>query len=316
MPVLTYDSFSQLLAVASERNQTLAEVALAYEAQRSGREPAVILAQLEGILAQMRQTVASGVASTDPSVSGLTGGDAHRVMAFLKHPSCVPSAFMVRIMAYALATLEENARMKKVVACPTAGGSGSVPAVLVALEDEHGLDKTLTVQGLLTAAVVGEVTGRRLLLSGAGNGCQAEVGVASGMAASGMVALLGLNNGDETQANNQQALAAAAIAMQHSLGLVCDPVAGLVEVPCVLRNGLAAVTAATAATLALAGVKSFIPLDEVIDAMVEVGRLMSPKLKESSEAGLAQTKTARAFEQKLFAPNLNPLGNPPPPSAS
>jgi L-serine dehydratase len=131
-----------------------------------------------------------------------------------------------------------------------------------------------------------------MFLSGSAAGCQAEVGVACGMAAAGMVEALG--------GTPKQVITAAALSMQNLMGLVCDPVAGLVEVPCVVRNGLSSVQAASAATMALAGVVSFVPLDEVVDAMVEVGRLMSPRLKESAEGGLAQTQTARAFTERLF----------------
>jgi L-serine dehydratase len=219
-------------------------------------------------------------------------------MQFMDNPNCFLSPIEMRLIAYGLATLEENSRMHKIVACPTAGGSGSVPAVLVTLEHEKGLSPHQSLQGLLTAGIIGEIVARRMALSGSAAGCQAEVGVASGMAAGAIVEALG--------GSPRQVLEAAAISMQNLMGLVCDPVAGLVEVPCVVRNGLSGVQSAAAATMALAGVKSFIPIDEVITAMAEVGRLMHPRLKESAEGGLAQTPTALAFTKVFDAVKPTP----------
>jgi L-serine dehydratase len=184
--------------------------------------------------------------------------------------------------------------MRRIVACPTAGGSGSVPAALLAVEDEHKIDPDQTVKGLIAGGVIGEITARRMMLSGASAGCQAEVGVASGMAAGGLVEMLG--------GTPEQVVEAAAISMQNLMGLVCDPVAGLVEVPCVVRNGLSGVQSAAAATMALAGVKSFVPMDEVVEAMAAVGKMMHPSLKETAEGGLAQTKTAKDFTERFKAP--------------
>jgi L-serine dehydratase len=290
--MIQYHSFEELLAYCAKENCTIADAALAYEEANTGRAKDSIEEGMRTILQQMRDTINSGIASDEPSMSGLSGGDAKRLMAFMHSDLCVLSPMEIRLMSYGLATLEENSRMKKIVACPTAGGSGSVPAVLVALEHEKNIDPEMTLKGLITAGCIGEVVARRMFLSGSAAGCQAEVGVASGMAAAGMVAALG--------GTPEQCVTAGAISMQNLMGLICDPVAGLVEVPCVVRNGLAGVQSAAAATMALAGIKSFVPLDEVVDAMVEVGRLMSPRLKESAEGGLAQTPTAVKFTQKFF----------------
>jgi L-serine dehydratase len=214
-------------------------------------------------------------------------------MAFINSPQCFLSPVEMKMIAYGLATLEENSRMKRIVACPTAGGSGSVPAALVAVEEEHGIAPEQTLKGLITAGLIGEITARRMFLSGSAAGCQAEVGVASGMAAAGLVEMLG--------GSAEQVLNAAAISMQNLMGLVCDPVAGLVEVPCVVRNGLSGVQAAASATMALAGVKSFIPMDEVVEAMAAVGKLMHPSLKETAEGGLAQTPSAKRFTERFKA---------------
>jgi len=288
------DSFTDLLTHCRAAHATIAEAALAHESKRSGRSQADILTGMEALLSQMRQTIASGVASSEPSMSGLSGGDAKRILSFMDSPNCFLSPLDMRMIAYGLATLEENSRMRKIVACPTAGGSGTVPAVFVALEHEKRSDPQKTVYGLLTAGMIGEVVSRRMFLSGSAAGCQAEVGVAAGMASGGMVEILG--------GTPEQVLEAAALSMQNMMGLVCDPVAGLVEVPCVARNGLSGVQAAAAATMAMAGMKSFIPIDEVVDAMAEVGRLMPRQLKESAEGGLARTPTAMEFTHRFFNP--------------
>lgn len=289
-----FNSFQELLDFCSEHQCSISEAALRYEEAYSGKDREEILVGMRRILQQMRDTVASGIVSDEKSMSGLTGGDAKRVMAFMNQPNCFLSPIEMKMIAYGLATLEENARMKRIVACPTAGGSGSVPAALVAVEHEKNVDPEQTLKGLIAGGLIGEITSRRMFLSGSAAGCQAEVGVASGMAAGGLVEMMG--------GTAEQVINAAAISMQNLMGLVCDPVAGLVEVPCVVRNGLSGVQAAAAATMALAGVESFIPMDEVVEAMAAVGKLMHPSLKETAEGGLAQTQTAKVFTERFKAP--------------
>lgn len=287
-----YENFADLLAFCQQEQCLISEAALRYEMKYSGQSRDEILKGVRAIAQQMRDTISRGIASDEPSLSGLTGGDAKRVMDFMDNPNCFLSPVEIRMMAYGLATLEENSRMRRIVACPTAGGAGSVPAVLIALEHEKKTDPEKTVLGLITAGCVGEIVARKMHLSGAAAGCQAEVGVATGMAAAGIVEMMG--------GSAEQVLEAAAISMQNLMGLVCDPVAGLVEVPCVVRNGLSGVQAASSALMALAGVKSFVPLDEVVTAMAEVGKLMHPSLKETAEGGLAVTPTATKFTNKFF----------------
>lgn len=290
MTVLT--SFEDLLTYCSEKQCSIAQAAIDMELLHHGRASKETLKKTGQLVAQMEATINSGINSEELSMSGLSGTDAKKIMAFMGQQGNVLSPLLTRLMAYGIATLEENSRMKKIVACPTAGGSGSVPAVLIALEHENHLSREHTVNGLLAAGLIGEIVSQRMHLSGAAAGCQAEVGVASGMAAGGMVQAM-----DGTP---EQVLNAAAISMQNLMGLVCDPVAGLVEVPCVVRNGLSSVQSVSAATMALAGVKSFLPLDEVVDAMAEVGKLMPRQLKETAEGGLATTKTAEQFTQQFF----------------
>lgn len=286
-----FSAFKELLEYCGKHQCSVSEAALQYEQSYSGQDRESILNGMRTILQQMRDTVASGIDSEEKSMSGLSGGDAKRVMQYLKSGKAFLSPVEMKMIAYGLATLEENSRMKRIVACPTAGGSGSVPAALIAVESEYQVDPEQTLKGLIAAGLIGEITARRMHLSGAAAGCQAEVGVASGMAAGGLVEMMG--------GTPEQVITAAAISMQNLMGLVCDPVAGLVEVPCVVRNGLSGVQAAAAATMALAGVKSFIPMDEVVEAMAAVGKLMHPSLKETAEGGLAMTKTAQGFTEKF-----------------
>ena len=289
-----FDSFQDLLIYCDTHACSISDAALKYEEDYSGKNREDILAGMRLILQQMRDTVASGIVSQEKSMSGLCGGDAKRIMDFMAQPNCFLSPIEMKMIAYGLATLEENSRMKRIVACPTAGGSGSVPAALLAVEHEKQVDPEQTLKGLIAGGVIGEITARRMFLSGSAAGCQAEVGVASGMAAAGLVEMMG--------GTPKQVVEAAAISMQNLMGLVCDPVAGLVEVPCVVRNGLSGVQAAAAATMALAGVQSFIPMDEVVEAMAAVGKLMHPSLKETAEGGLAQTRTAKIFTERFKAP--------------
>lgn len=289
--MMTFASFTDLLAYCNHENLSLGDVALAYEESRGDKTRDEILATVSQVLKQMRDTIESGLYSEEKSMSGLSGGFSKKVMEFLDSPQAFMSPLEHRMIAYALATLEENSRMKRIVACPTAGASGVVPAVLIALADEKELSESQLQKALLAGSMVGEMVSRRMYLSGAAAGCQAEVGVATGMAASAIVEALA--------GTPQQALDACAIAFKNMMGLVCDPVAGLVEVPCVKRNAVAGIHASAAATISLSGIASFIPLDEVVDAMVLVGQMMSPKLKESAEGGLAKTPTGVAFTEQL-----------------
>ncbi len=287
-----FSTFKDLLSYCQEHHVSIGEAALEYEVARGERSEADILLGARKILEQMRATIESGLYSDEPSMSGLSGGFSKKVMAFSESPQSFMSSLEHRMIAYALATLEENSRMRKIVACPTAGGSGVVPGVLIALTDEKQIPMPTLEKALLAAGMVGGIVSQRMHLSGAAAGCQAEVGVATGMSAAAIVEALG--------GTPQQALDAVAIALKNMMGLVCDPVAGLVEVPCVKRNAVAGIHASAAATIALAGIPSFIPLDEIIDAMVSVGQMMPPQLKESAEGGLAKTPTAVSFTERLY----------------
>lgn len=290
-----FATFLDLLAHCEATPCSIGEAALAYEESLGNHSRDEILGRVGHMLGQMGETIRSGLYSEEKSLSGLSGGFSKKVMDFMDSPQAFMSPLEHRMIAYALATLEENSRMRRIVACPTAGASGVVPAVLTALAEERQIPMETLQYALLAAGMVGEIISRRMYLSGAAAGCQAEVGVATGMAACAIVEALG--------GTPRQALNATAIALKNMMGLVCDPVAGLVEVPCVKRNGVAGIHASAAATMALAGITSFVPPDEVVDAMVSVGQLMSPKLKESAEGGLAKTPTAVNFTEKFKPKN-------------
>ena len=217
------------------------------------------------------------------SQSGLSGGDGEKMMEEVRKMQNLTGEFVGTVMANALKMGESNACMKRIVAAPTAGACGVLPAVLITYEQFHKVPEAKMLEGMYIAAGVGQVIAERACIAGAQGGCQAEIGSASAMAAGALVAL---RSGNENQISH-----AAAMALKNLLGLVCDPVAGLVEVPCVKRNVSGAVVALSAADMALAGVRSRILPDEVIDAMREVGMAMPACVRETGEGGLAATPT-------------------------
>lgn len=218
------------------------------------------------------------------SSSGCVGGDGDKLNQYFEKEDNLAGEFIGKIMERAVKMGESNACMKKIVAAPTAGSCGVIPAVFISIQERFDIPENKMIEALYVAAGIGEVIAHRASISGAQGGCQAEIGSASSMAAGALVYLRG---GDA-----DAIVHASAIAMKSLLGLTCDPVAGLVEVPCVKRNVIGAVNAVTSADMALAGLRSFIPPDEVIDAMREIGDMLPSSLKETSEAGLATTPTA------------------------
>ena len=288
-------SFSELEKKCAEENKSIYEIALEEESVLSGDISDVIrLRVLEDLLA-MKDAVRNGLVSEEKAVSGWCGDDCQKlVKSFAARQSLFGKVFE-KITAYALATAEENLRMGRIVACPTAGSCGIVPSVIIAVAEEKKIPEAQQVNGLLTAGMVGLIVSNKVQLAGAVAGCQAECGVASAMAAAALVQMLGGNTGE--------IINAAALALKNILGLTCDPVCGLVEVPCIKRNAFLAVHAVTAAELAMCGVESKIPIDEIVDTLKITGQLMSPLLKETSLGGLAKTKTALELEKVLHSQN-------------
>jgi L-serine dehydratase len=283
-----YKSLGAAVADAEARGISLAELALATESEDQGRPVAEIRDVLRRALYVMKGAVERGLAGDLKSASGLVGGDA----AKLAHGPAGPLAGTVfrDVLARALAVQEVNAAMGVIVAAPTAGGAGVLPAVLTGLAAERGMDDERVVDALATAGLIGAVVAERASLSGAEGGCQAETGAAAGMAAGAGTEMLG---GTPSQAAN-----AVALAQQGTLGLVCDPLGGLVELPCVFRNATGAAIALAAIEMALAGITFAIPADEVIDTMGDIGREMDVRYRETAGGGLAATPTGRRLARE------------------
>jgi len=285
------NSFADLLEAARETGRPLDELFLDEEST----EREVPIERLRKMFlerwAVMKDSVRRGLAG-GKSFSGLVGGDAKRVIEFTRDGDIAGGHLVAKAIAYSIAVLEENSRMGVIVAAPTAGAAGMVPGTLLALSEEHGLDDAATVRGLVVAGGFGALVAARAELSGAAGGCQAEQGVGASMAAGGLAFLLG---GDP-----ETCVHAAALTLQNTLGLACDPVAGLVEVPCVVRNGFTAMLALAGAQTALAGVRSVIPMDEVVEAMVRIGEAMPRSLKETADGGLAMTPTGCRIRNELY----------------
>ena len=280
---MAYESFAQLTNHARAEG-SIAAAAIAREALESAEAPEAVRGRMSERLEVMREAAQRGLSGEPRSRSGLVGGDAARVAASSDGP--VGGVF-ARAIAIALAVSESNAAMGRVVAAPTGGASGVLPGVLLAIAEEREVSDDALVDALFTAAALGAVMSARTSLSGAAAGCQAEVGAAAAMAAGAATELLG---GSPEQSGH-----AAALALQGLMGLVCDPVGGLVEVPCVARNATAVGVALSAAEMSLAGVEFPIPFDQVADALASVGRALPATLRETALGGLAVTPAAESL---------------------
>lgn len=286
-------SLAEWITAAEEEALPFAEFCLGLQVKQTELSSAEIIARMEAMLAVMEESIAAGLKGPR-SKGGLVGGDARRLQQYNQsRQKTLMGSFSGKAVAYALAVGEANAAMGRIVAAPTAGSSGVLPGILFALKEEYDLDQIQLAGGLIVAGAIGMVIASRASLAGAAGGCQAECGSAGAMAAGAMVALLG---GTADQVGQ-----AVAITIKNMLGLVCDPVAGLVEVPCVKRNAGAVAQAVIAAEMALAGITSVIPVDEVIDAMESVGRSMHCSLKETAQGGLAVTPTGLELTEKISA---------------
>jgi L-serine dehydratase len=283
-----YKSLADAIKDAEAQQKTLARVALESEAADQGRPVEEIRGALRRALVVMRGAIDQGMTGDLRSSSGLVGGDAAKLRTGPAGP--LADTLFRDVLARALAVQEVNAAMGVIVAAPTAGGAGVLPAVLTGLAHARGIDDEKLVDALATAGLIGAVVAERASLSGAEGGCQAETGAAAGMAAGAATEMLG---GTPTQAGH-----ATALAQQGTLGLVCDPLGGLVELPCVFRNATGAAIALAAIEMALAGVEFAIPVDEVIDTMGEIGRSMDVRYRETAGGGLAATPTGRRLARE------------------
>ncbi|HWE40885.1 MAG TPA: L-serine ammonia-lyase, iron-sulfur-dependent, subunit alpha [Gemmatimonadaceae bacterium] len=286
-----FKSLADAIREAEARNTTLSAVALAAESEDGGRPVEHIRATLGRALAVMRGAVAQGLVGDLYSASGLVGGDAAKLRTGPAGP--LAGTPFRDVLARALAVQEVNAAMGVIVAAPTAGGAGVLPAVLTGLADARGIPEEKVIDALACAALIGAVIAERASLSGAEGGCQAETGSGAAMAAGAATEMLG---GSPSQCGH-----AVALAMQGTLGLVCDPLGGLVELPCVFRNATGSAIALAGIEMALAGITFAIPVDEVIDVMGEIGDSMDVRYRETAGGGLAATPTGRRLaKERLY----------------
>ena len=286
-----------LLELCASEGIPISKAMLLREEALSETSSEALLREMRENLTTMKQAVERGLSGSVRSLSGLSGGEASRLYEYSKAAPLLGSEACAAAAA-SMAVVEVNAAMGRIVASPTAGACGILPGVLLTLAPKRGWSDEALVQALFCAGAIGLLIARHASISGADAGCQAETGSAASMAAAAVVEL--------SSGTPQMCLHAAAIALKNVLGLVCDPVCGLVESPCIKRNALGAVNALLAADLALSGVKSLIPFDEVVEAMRSVGVLMRPELRETALGGLAATPTAKRLTNTLFAKRENP----------
>ena len=288
--MISFNSIEELVELAQKANCPISQIVIQWEMENNfvaeEKQRAMMLKNWQ----VMEESLKRGLTNCEKSVSGLTGGDAVKLYAYRQHG--YTGEAVLSAAASAVGVSEVNAVMGRIVACPTAGSCGIVPAAIYAAAEKNGNNIDEIVDALFTASGIGMVVEANASIAGAYGGCQAECGTAAGMAAGALVQLAG---GTPEMVGN-----AVALAIKNLLGLACDPVAGLVEVPCVKRNGFIAVHAMVAADMAMAGVQSVIPVDDVIDAMNRIGRSMPSSIKETAEGGLATTKTGLRLTKEIF----------------
>ena len=286
-----FKSVKELVEICEEQNKKIHEIMLEQEMEVTGLSEADVYAHMDKNLQTMENALDEGLAGVT-STTGLTGGDAVLIKEYLKTGKSLAGPTLLDAVSKAVATNEVNAAMGKICATPTAGSAGVVPGVLFGLKPRLEPSRKDMLNFLLTSGAFGFVVANNASISGAAGGCQAEVGSGAAMGAGATVELAG--------GTPQQAAEAFAICLKNMLGLVCDPVAGLVEVPCVKRNAAGASNAIVSADMALAGVTSRIPTDEVIEAMYKIGQTMPSALRETGRGGLAGTPTGQRLKQEIF----------------
>ncbi len=287
-----YNKGNELLKLCSEQNKKISEIVIEKEMEESGLSHEELMDNMKLVLETMVNSSKTALNKEVISVSRLTGGDAKRVEDYKNSGNTICGDLINSAMAKALSTSEVNASMGRIVAAPTAGASGILPSAILTIGEKYNLSEEEMIYSLFTAAGVGEIIAKNATISGAEGGCQAECGAAASMAAAAIIEMLG---GDP-----ETSLHGASFALLNIMGLVCDPVAGLVEFPCALRNASGVINALVSADLAMAGVKSMVPFDEVVEAMYKVGRAMPDSLKETALGGVAATPTGEAIKRRIL----------------
>lgn len=289
---MNFTNGKELLELCNKNNKKIYEVMLAKEVELSGLSEETIRDKMRESLEIMKSSVSSGLNEGVKSVGGLIGGEAKKIKerSQTHRPVCGP--VMSKAISSAMGVLEVNAAMGKIVAAPTAGSCGILPGTLIPMQEEFELSDEELVNALITASAIGMIITRNATVAGAEGGCQAETGAAAAMAAAAIVELMG--------GTPEASLDAASMCINNILGLVCDPIAGLVEAPCQTRNAMGAANALISAEIALSGVISIIPFDEVVDTMYKVGKAIPFELRETALGGLADTPTGRKIKQQVL----------------
>lgn len=290
---MAFQTGNDLLKQCVEEEKQIWQVMLEQEVEQSGKSTEAIEDKLDEVLEVMFKAIDTGSMNDKRSLGGLIGGEAKRMLEAIENGQLnyLP-ANSLKAVAYSMAVMEVNSLMGIIVAAPTAGSCGVLPAVLKYAQEQFNYDKQTLRIGVLTASAVGYLVTTNATVSGAEGGCQAEIGSATAMAAAALVAMRG--------GSASSCLDAAAFSFKNIMGLVCDPIAGLVESPCTKRNALGTLNAMLSADMALLGMISIIPFDEVVDAMYKVGRMMSSDLRETARGGIAACPSAKAIEKRIF----------------
>lgn len=287
-----YNNANELKLLCEQQNKKIYEVAIEVEAETTGKTVEEVRQKFKDAIKIMKEACYKTLENEIPSISGLTSGYAKKLFTYSKKGNTILSEDVLKSIAYALSCFEVNTSMGRIVAAPTAGSCGILPASIFFIGEKINADEDTLVNAFATAAAIGSIIEKNATLSGAEGGCQAECGSASAMAAAAVVEMLG--------GTIDQSLHAGAMTITNVMGQVCDPIAGLVEIPCAKRNAIGVVNALLCADLALAGIGCFVPFDEVIDAMYAVGKALPAELRETGLGGLAATPTGIATRKKIF----------------
>lgn len=296
---MKFSTIKELVEITEKENKKISDIMVESEMEETGRSKEEIFEQMRNSLFVMKEAIHRGLTEDIRSRSGLTGGDGKKLGKYLEEGRFLSGATILEAVSKAVATSEVNAAMGTIVATPTAGSVGVLPGTIFAAANKLNSTEEEMIRALFTAGAIGLVIANNAFISGAAGGCQAEIGSATAMAAAAVVEMAG--------GTPEQSAQALGIALKNLLGLTCDPVAGLVEVPCVKRNAMGAALAMISGDMALAGLKSVIPPDEVIETMYRIGCALPISLKETALGGLAATPTAKKLEVKIFGAQLPKL---------
>lgn len=288
-----YNSIEELVNVSKINNTPIFSTVISYECEKSNRTYDEVFNEMKENYSVMKESIEKGINTESEMLANIFKGNAKKMNEYINSGGSIGGIELSKVIRSALAVMEVNGAMGKILACPTAGSAGTVPAAVITIADGNNIPMEKVVESLFTGAGLGMIIAKNATISGAVGGCQAECGVASGMAAAIITEMFG---GDYSQITS-----ALSIAIGNVLGLVCDPVAGTVEIPCIQRNVMAAANAIVSAEMALAGIDSVIPADEIVQALKEVGDLMHDSLKDTLGAGISNTPTGRRIEKRLLS---------------